>query len=403
MGTTNEELVQANVQKAVVTTDALAAQGKLNPKQADKFIDYVFDLSGLKNNARTERFTNEQMYIDKIGVGKRVAMPAVEAQAPAGRRGVSTSRVILTPKEIIVPFEIGDTFKEINLEGEGVEDHIIKMMAAQLGNDLETLYIEGDVLGRAAIENDITDGGDLTKVVKDTYLAMGNGWLRQADGANVVDAAGQNIGSNLFSKVMNAMPAKFKRNRADLRWVTSIDVEQQFRERVSARGTSAGDDALMSTKPITPYGTPLVPFPLYPLNYREVEHVVVTGTTPTSLRRTNLQLGSVVVTLGTLGASPTTPFVENTDYSIDYAAGTITRVGAGITSGATVKVTYGASPTLLLTHMRNLIVAIGRDIRIEKDRDIYRRANQYAITVKVDWTFEELSAVVKLINIGTST
>jgi hypothetical protein len=403
MGTTNEELVQANVEKAVITTDNLASQGKLNPKQADKFIDYVFDLSGLKNNARTERFNNEQMYIDKIGVGKRVAMPAVEAQAPTGRRGVSTSRVILQPKEIIVPFEIGDTFREINLEGDGVEDHIIKMMAAQLGNDLEQLYIEGDVLGRAATEGDIVDGGDAVKQIKDTYLAMGNGWLRQADSANVVDAAGQNIGANLFSKAMNAMPAKFKRDRANMRWITSIDVEQQFRERVSARGTIAGDQALMSTQALTPFGTPLVPFPLYPLNYREVEHVVVTGTTPTSLRRSNLQLGSVVVTLATLGAAPTTPFIENTDYSIDYAAGTITRVGGTIGSGATVKVTYGASPTMLLTHYRNLIVAIGRDIRIEKDRDIYRRANQYAITLKVDMTLEETSALVKVVNIGTST
>lgn len=402
MGTTNEELVQEQVQKAVITTDALASQGKLNPKQADRFIDYVFDLSGLKNNARTERFNNEQMYIDKIGVGKRVAMPAVEAQAPQGRRGVSTSRVILQPKEIIVPFEIGDTFREVNLEGNNVEDHIIKMMAAQLGNDLETLYIEGDTVGRAELEGNIVDGGDTTKYIKDSYLAMGNGWLRQADSAHVVDAAGQNIGANLFSKGMNAMPAKFKRDRSALRWITSIDLEQNFRERVSSRGTVAGDNALMSTAPLTPFGTPLVPFPLYPLNYREVEHVVVTGTTPTALRRSNIVSGTVVVTANTLGAAPTTPFIENTDYAIDYAAGTIVRVGSGIGSGATIKVTYGASPTVLLTHYRNLIVAIGRDIRIEKDRDIYRRANQYAITVKVDMSIEEPDAVVKLVNVGTN-
>lgn len=403
MGTTNEELVQEQVAKAVITTDALASQGKLNPKQADRFIDYVFDLSGLKNNARTERFNNEQLYIDKIGVGKRVAMPAIEAQAPTGRRGVNTARVTLTPKEIIVPFEIGDTFREINVEGDNVEDHIIKMMAAQLANDLESLYIEGDSLGRAEIEGNIVDGGSATQYIKDTYMAMGNGWLRQADLAHVVDAQGQNIGANLFSKGMNAMPAKFKRDRSQLRWITSIDVEQQFRERVSSRATVGGDAALFSTAPLTPYGTPLVPFPLYPLNYREVEHVVVTGTTPTALRRSNIVTGTVVVTAVGLAAAPTTPFIENTDYSINYATGTVTRVGSNIGSGATIKITYGASPTVLLTHYRNLIVAIGRDIRIEKDRDIYRRANQYAITLKVDFSLEEPDAVVKLVNVGTST
>lgn len=403
MGTNNEELVQEQVAKAVITTDALASQGKLNPKQADRFIDYVFDLSGLKNNARTERFNNEQLYIDKIGVGTRVAMPAAEAQAPTGRRGVTTSRITLQPKEIIVPFEIGDTFREINLEGDNVEDHIIKMMAAQLGNDLETLYIAADPLGPAVLEGNIVDGGSATQYIKDSYLALGTGWLRFADTAHVVDAGGQNIGANLFSKALNAMPAKFKRNRSDLRFCTSIDVEQQFRERVSARGTVGGDAALMSTQALTPYGVPLVPFPLYPLNYTEVEHLVVTGTTPTAMRRSNIVTGTVVVTLATLSSTPTTPFIETTDYTIDYANGTITRVGSNIGSGATVKVTYGASPTALLTHYRNLIVAIGRDIRIEKDRDIYRRTNQYAITCKVDMNVENTDALVKLVNIGTTT
>lgn len=402
MGTTNEQLLEEQRQKAVITTDAIASQGKLNPKQADKFIDYVFDLSGLKNNARTERFNNEQMYIDKIGVGKRVAVPASEAVAPTTRRGVNTSRVTLQPKEIMVPFEIGDTFKEINLEGMSVEDHIIKMMAAQLANDLEQLYIEGDTLGRATLEGDMLDGGSATLYVKDSYLAMGNGWLRLADSANVVDAAGQNIGANLFSKALNAMPAKFKRDRGQLRFVSSIDLEQNFRERVSARSTGKGDSALMSTEQLTPFGVPMVPFPLYPYKYREVEHIVLTGTTPTALRRA--PVANVVVTPSTLDATPLAKFIETTDYVVDYALGTVTRNGAGgIGSGATVKVTYDANPTVMLTHYKNLIVAIGRDIRIEKDRDIYRRANQYAITLKADMQIEELSAVVKLINVGTGT
>ena len=33
--------------------------------------------------------------------------------------------------------------------------------------------------------------------------------------------------------------------------------------------------------------------------------------------------------------------------------------------------------------------AIGRDVRIEKDRDIFARLDQWAITTKVDVTFEE--------------
>jgi len=300
-----------------------------------------------------------------------------------------------------VPFEIGDTFREINVEGEAVEEHIIKMMATQLAIDMESLYIEGDTLGRADLESNLIEGGSATQVIRDSYLAMFAGWLRLSDGgsSHIVDALNQNIGSNLFSRAINAMPAKFKRNRADLRFFTSLDLEQNYRERVSTRATAAGDTALGATQPLTPFGTPLLPYPLYPFQYREVEHVtLVNAATPAALRRR--PVASVVVTLATLGSTPTTPFIETTDYTVDYAAGTVTKVGAAIPDGTLVKVTYAANPTVLLTHMNNLIIGIGRDIRIEKDRDIFRRTNQYAITVKVAVEVEETDAMVKLVNIG---
>lgn len=396
---TNQELVQ----KAVIATDALAAQGKLNTAQSDKFIDYVVDVTGLKNNARVVRFRNEDATIDKIGVGKRAAMPATEATAPAGRRSINTSKVSLKPSEIIVPFEISDTFSEINLEGMAVEDHIVKMMATQLANDLEQLYIEGDPLGVAAIEGDIVDGGSTTQFVKDTYLALASGWLLRARGAHVVDAGGANIGSSMFSQALNALPAKFKRNRADLRFMTSLDLEQNYREKVSTRVTIGGDNALSSNQNMTPFGTPLVPFPLFPFKPRVVEHVVLTGTTQVALIHAPIVAGSVSVLPNTLGNTPTTPFVETTDYVVDYALGKINRTSGGaITSGATVKVTYQAYPQILLTHAQNLIVAIGRDIRIEKDRDIFKRVNQYVITCKVDVQYEETDAIALVRNIGTS-
>ena len=50
-GISNEELVQ----KAVITTDAIASQGKLNAAQADRFIDFVIQETILKDAARTVR------------------------------------------------------------------------------------------------------------------------------------------------------------------------------------------------------------------------------------------------------------------------------------------------------------------------------------------------------------
>lgn len=73
--------------------------------------------------------------------------------------------------------------------------------------------------------------------------------------------------------------------------------------------------------------------------------IVLTGSTPTSVGQTNIQGVTVNDAAGVAG----TNFVENTDFTVDHAAGTITRLGAGITSGATVYVTYNNGRNIGLT------------------------------------------------------
>lgn len=391
----NEELVQ----KAVITADALAAQGKLNPAQSDRFIDYVVDESSLKNNARVVRFRNETLEIDKIGIGKRAAVAKAEAVDPGVRRGVTTSKVTLKPSEVMVPFEIGDTFREINIEGDDVEDHIVQMFARQLANDLEELYVVGDKLGPSSAEGDLIDGGSSTLHVKDSYLSLQDGWQKLADGANLVDAQGQNIGLGIFGKALRQLPTKFRRNKASLRWFMSPDLWQIYLEKLSTRGTVFGDAAAGGASH-GPFGIPAVPVPLWDFQAKVVEHVTLTGTTAVALKHANIT--NVVVTPVTLAGTPTAPFIDDTDYDVDLAAGTIARdAGGAIGSGTEVKVTYQAAPQLILTHQSNFVVGIGRDIRIEKDRDIFKGVNQYAISAKVAVEYEELDAIVKVKNIGT--
>jgi hypothetical protein len=396
MSVTNEELVR----KATIVADDLAAAGKLNPAQSDRFIDFVIDETVLTDNARVVRFRNESLDIDKIGVGKRVAVPKREAVDPQVRRGISTSKISLTPSEIMVPFEIGDNFRELNIEGDMVEETIIRLMATQLANDLEDLYINGNKLGPAILESDLIEGGSSTQYVKDTYLALQDGWSLLGDGANVVDAEGQNIGLSVFSKAIRALPTKFRRNRSNLRWFMSPDLWQLYLEKLATRATMLGDDAARGGGGMPgPFGITAVPVPLWEFLPSITEHIVLTGTTPTALKNGPVQ--NVVVTPSTLAGIPTTPYSSSTDYVLDATAGTIARTGGStIGSGDTVKVTYNANPQLLLTHQNNMIIGIGRDIRIEKDRDIYKGVNQYAITAKVSVQFEELTAITKVKNIG---
>jgi len=277
--------------------------------------------------------------------------------------------------------------------------HIIKMMARRLANDLEELYVLGDLLGPAAIEADIKGAGETAKYVKDSYLALGDGWIRRADSAHVYDASGANIGLSIFSAMLRQMPTKFRRNKKDMRFYLSSDLAQIYIEKLATRATALGDAAAAGGTH-TPYGVQIVEVPLLPFLVPVVEHVVLPSTTAVSLRYAPIQ--DVVVSTSTLTyETPETAFISGTDYNLDLAAGTIARdAGGSIGDGDTVKVTYNSNPQALLTHYMNFIVAIGRDIRIEKDRDIYKSVNQYAITCKVDTQFEETDAVVKAQNIG---
>jgi hypothetical protein len=386
----NEELVQ----KAVITADALASSGKLNTAQSNRFIDYVIDETALKDNARIIRFRNEDLDIDKIGVGTRLAVPKSEARDPGIRRGVSTSKITLTPKEIMVPFEIGDTFREINIEGDSIENHIISMMARQAANDIEELYINGNTLGPAVIEGNIIPDGSTTQYIKDSYLALFDGWLKLLDSANIVDAEGANIGLSVLGKTFRAMPTKFRRILKDMRYYMAPDLEQIYYEKLSTRATSLGD-SVAGGMGHRPFGIPIVGVPLLDFLPSITEHNVFSSTEVYPLANAPVQ--NVIVTPATLDDTPTTPYVEDTDYTLDEANGIVTDIGGHL---STAKITYDANPEILLTHKNNFIVGIGRDVRIEKDRDIFKGVNQYAITLKVAVQIEELTAAVKTRNVG---
>lgn len=395
MTVTNEELVQ----KAVITAeDALSTTGKLNPKQADRFLDYVVDETVLKNNARIHRFRNEVMELNKVGIGRRVTLAKQEGIDPGVRMGVSMDKIQLQPKTVIVPVEVSDEFGEINLEGPSLQDRLMRMFAAQMANDLEEFYLMGNTLGAAQLQSDLIPDGSTTQYIKDSFLGLGDGLQVRANDGHTIDAEGANIGLSIFGALLRALPTKFRRDKKNLRFYMSPDLAQLYLEKLSTRNTKTGDDAVTGGVAY-PFGVPIVEVPLWPLNPLTVEHVTLNGTTAVSLESQNIS--NVRVLPANLGKVPTDAYIETTDYVVDTSLGTIARTGAGaIGDGDTVKVTYDAAPQIICTHRNNFLVAIGRDLRMEKDRDIYKGTNQFVITAKVDVNIEHTDALSKAINVG---
>ena len=277
--------------------------------------------------------------------------------------------------------------------------HIMRMFAKQAANDLEHLCLRGDTLGEAGLESDLWEGGSTSQYVKDPLLSLYQGWARLADAGHTLNVAGGDISLAVFSDMINSLPTKFRRNKRALRFFMSPNLAQLYIEKISAREDMKGVRAAEGETQ-TPFGIPIVEVPLMEFNPTVVEHVVLPGTTAVSLRYAPVLSGEVV-TPNTLGTTPTTPYVEGTDYNMNYTNGTIARdAGGSIGDGATVKITYQAYPQIILTHMDNYIVGIGRDMTMEKQRDIYKRGNEYVMHMKISCQVEETDALVKAYNIN---
>jgi len=389
---------QTELSKAIQTTDSIVSAGKLNPKQAETFVDYVFDQSMLKSNVRVEKFRNETMEIDEVTLGQRVAMAHKEASDPQRRRSVGHSKIALTPSEITVPIEISERYLKHNLQGETQEERIINMIARQFSSDQEELSVVGDTLGVAAQASDLF-GGMGSGFIKDEYLALQDGWAKRAEAGTIVDAGGANISPSIFSSAIQELPEKFQRDLSSMRFLLPRKLDHKYVEKISQRLTGGGDAALQSGT-ASSFGITRTPVPLWNMNPTVVEHVVLNGTTAVELSNSPY-VEIVAVTETTLAGVPTPGYIAGTDFTVDAAAGTIARDGAGaIADGATVKVTYKALPQMLFCNLQNLILGVGLDITILEGREIFKNVFQYAMHIRIGTQLQNPAAVVKVKNIG---
>jgi hypothetical protein len=401
MTMSNEEFAR----QAAITTAEIQAAGKLNPEQSERFIDYVIDESVLKNLGRMVKFRNEQKDIDKIGVGNRVAVRKREATDPMVRRLVSHSKITLQPVDIMTPWEVSDRYRRHNIEGDSVEDTIIRMMATQKANNVDEVWIGGMQPMPARVENEIFDNASTTKFVGDDYLSMFEGMIKQAEGGNVFDAENASISDEIFNQAILQMPNKFRRNRNLLRYMISPDHEQSYRKYNSGRMTPDGDATLMTTKNLTPFGIEMEQIPLLERNPLYAVNSDAVHDTPVSFG--DKPVTDFVVTPNVLPIEPGAgidDYVLGVDYTVDLTAGTWTALSTGsITNGETVRLTYRVGGRMILTNPDNIILALGLDVTIEKARNIFRTVDEYAISMAIDIKFENLDAVVLVKNLADPT
>ena len=193
--------------------------GILNPEQARRFIDYVWDATVLAQDGRRVTMRANTIELEKVNVGERVIRAASQALGEYENAGATFTKVELTTKKIRLDWEVSTEALEDNVEGAALEDHLVRLMTNAFGNDLEDLAINGD-------------GG------ADPFLGIMNGFANQVKTSGDAHEAVVDLTNGYTPAVMQeiiyALPRKYRAIKSGLKFYAGTDV---FANIVSQNGT----------------------------------------------------------------------------------------------------------------------------------------------------------------------
>lgn len=245
--------VQDLLQKADLAINDLTVNGGyLKPEVSDRFLRTVEEQPTLINIVRTVRMNSPQMEINKVGFGSRILRAATENTAlPENQRAKPDfSTLSLSSKEVIAEVRIPYGVLEDNIERGNFENTLLTLIGERAALDLEELLIQGDTALSGS----------------DPYLGLENGILKRMT-SNVVDADDDtlSINSAAFSVALKQLAPKYRRNKASMKFFTTHDIDQDYRELVAARQTALGDAAVQGINGnMRVHGVEIVPVALMP-------------------------------------------------------------------------------------------------------------------------------------------
>lgn len=254
---TNRELLMRAAGTAI-STGSLTGGGLLQPYQARQFIQQTFEATNLAPLVRHEMRVERRGEIDKIGIAPRLLREKKENTDDGYRASVATSQISFSTTPVRLPWEVTEETLRQNIEGENMNKVITDLMTAQLGVDLEDLYLNGNedtskteafntakayTAGQTVTYNkklyifDVahtagawtgTDATEIGEEADTDFLKINDGWIKQIrEGGHVLDAsADDDMSLDMFYKMLASIPNKY--NNGKLRWLMSPRRAQQW-------------------------------------------------------------------------------------------------------------------------------------------------------------------------------
>lgn len=236
--TDNQDIVR---KADMALSDLTSSAGKLNPAQADKFMEILIEEAKVMKMATVVPMKSHTQNIDKIRFTGRVLRRAVEGQPldEARRSKPTLSQVQLSVKEMIAEVRLPYSVLEDSIEQGTFKDTVTRLMAEKISVDMDEYIVEGDT------------------AASDTDLALIDGIYKQAT-SNVYDHAAARTNTTLWKTMLRKMPTPGLRNKSALRFLTSVKSELDYRDALGGRLTSNLGDNMLVSEAKTAYGGVIV-------------------------------------------------------------------------------------------------------------------------------------------------
>lgn len=238
--------------------DLVSDGGILQPEQSRQFIEYIFEQQVLAQDGRRVTMRANTTELEKMNVGERVIRAAAQADATYTNADVQFTKVTLTTKKIRLDWEVSSEALEDNIEGAGLEDHLVRTMTRAFANDLEDLAINGTGAGTNNFLN-ILEG----------FVSIEADGNSATYGTDIEDLQG----------LVLAMPRKYRGSRSNMKFYADTETVAAIVNGLGSSGNlnserivervidGAAPQTLGSPISYRVLGLPLVEVPLMPAGY----------------------------------------------------------------------------------------------------------------------------------------
>ena len=238
-----------SVKADLALSDLETNGGKLTYEQNETFIRRLEDSRTILNAIRVQPMNNPSQRINSISMGGFIVKPASQdrnadttghagrAFKPAWRSAPTTTFVELNTKEVMAVVEIPYEVLEDNIERGAMQNTILALIADQFAHNMEAMIVRA-----------VDGGSDAEPLLNymDGIYALATD--------HVVDFQNELISDAGFTRMIKAMPKKYRGDLGRLKFITGSDTVLDMRDARAARATGLGDRFVEDNAPVRAKG-----------------------------------------------------------------------------------------------------------------------------------------------------